>query len=76
MLRQLEKEYDLFFAGQLKAEPFQTSGEVQKLFKLYMNRPFQNAGWQFKFNSLVSRHTALRTVWTRRLRERERGSPR
>lgn len=73
LLKKLEKEYDQFFAGQLRREPAATENTALALIRAYGTRPIQNATLAFKFNSLVARYNSFRTVWTRRLREKEEG---
>jgi hypothetical protein len=73
LLRQLEKEYELFFSGQLRREPAGTENAVLVLIRAYASRPLQNNALAFKYNALVARFNSFKTVWTRRLREREEG---
>jgi hypothetical protein len=73
LLRQLEKEYDKFLCGQERCEPTKTEGQVLALVRAYASRPLQNSTLSFKYNSLVARYNAFRTIWSRRLREREEG---
>jgi len=75
LLRQLEKEYDQFFSGLLRREPAVTENAVLGIMRSYGGRPIQNSSLAFKLNSLVARYNAFRTVWTRRLREKEEGAP-
>jgi len=75
LLRQLEKEYDQFFSGLLRREPAVTENAVLGIMRSYGGRPIQNSSLAFKLNSLVARYNAFRTVWTRRLREKEEGRP-
>jgi hypothetical protein len=73
LLRQLEKEYDQFFCGLLRREPTVTENAVLAIVRAYVGRPIQNPTLGFKYTSLVARYNSFRTVWTRRLREREEG---
>jgi hypothetical protein len=75
LLRQLEKEYDQFFSGQLRREPAATENAALAIMRLYGGRPIQNSSLAFKLNSLAARYNSFRTVWTRRLREKEEGRP-
>lgn len=73
LLRQLEKEYDQFLCGGLRREPAATENAVLAIMRGYAGKPFQNPSLGFKYASLVARYNSYRTVWTRRLREREEG---
>lgn len=73
LLRQLEKEYDQFFSGVLRREPAVTENNVLSIIRAYVNRPIQNSGVAFKYAALVARYNSFKTVWTRRMREREEG---
>jgi hypothetical protein len=73
-LRQLEREYDLFFAGVRKGgEPAKEESAVLAIVKAYASRPLQNPTLAFKYASLVARYNALRANWSRRLRAKEEG---
>jgi hypothetical protein len=73
LLRQLEKEYDQFFCGVLRREPVATESAVQALVRAYASRPLPGNSLTFKYTTLVARYNSFRTVWSRRLREREEG---
>jgi hypothetical protein len=73
LLRQLGREYDLYFAGQQRVPPEKTEKELQAIVGTYASRPIQNSTLGFRYNSLVARYNALRNVWSRRTREREEG---
>jgi hypothetical protein len=73
LLRQLEKEYDQFLCGLLRREPAATENAVLAIVRAYGGRPIQNSSLAFRMNSLVARYNSFRTVWTRRLREKEEG---
>ena len=73
LLRQLEKEYDQFFCGILRREPTGSENAVLAIIRAYVSRPLSNPTLGFKYTSLVARYNSFRTVWTRRMREREEG---
>jgi len=73
LLRKLEKEYDQFFCGLLRREPADTENAVLAIVRGYAGRPIQNPTLGFKYTSLVARYNSFRTVWTRKMREREEG---
>lgn len=73
LLRQLEKEYDRFFCGLERREPTVTENTLLAIVRAYASRPIQNPTLGFKYTSLVARYNSFRTVWTRKLREKEEG---
>ena len=73
LLRQLEKEYDKFFCGLERLEPTKTENAALAIVRAYVGRPINNPTLGFKYNSLVARYNSFRTVWSRKLREREEG---
>jgi len=73
LLRQLEKEYDQFFCGLLRREPTATENTFLAIVRANVGRPIQNPALGFKYTSVVARYNAFRTVWTRKLREKEEG---
>lgn len=72
-LKMLKNEYEQYFMGSRKREPFQLRGEVQKMVTYYANVPIKNTGYRFKFNNLRARFFSLRRHWDRILREIEEG---
>ena len=73
LLRQLEKEYDKLFCGLERREPTAAENSVLAIVRAYAGRPIQNPALGFKYTSLVARYNSFRTVWTRKLREKEEG---
>ena len=72
-LRQLEAEYNMFFAGRLPKPPWETRSRVEALVKQYDRAYIQNYGDRFRFSSLQSRYAAFIDLWDRGLRAREEG---
>ena len=74
-LKQLEAEYNMFFAGRLPRPPWETRGRVEALVKRYDRAYIQNTGDRFRFHTLQSRYAAFVDLWDRGLRAREEGRP-
>ena len=74
-LKQLEAEYNMFFAGRLPRPPWETRGRVDALVKQYDRAHIQNTGARFRFHTLQSRYAAFVDLWDRGLRAREEGRP-
>jgi len=73
LLHQLEKAYDKFFCGLERCEPTAVENSVLAIVRAYVGRPIQNPTLGFKYTSLVARYNSFRTVWSRKLREKEEG---
>ena len=74
-LKQLEAEYNMFFAGRLPRPPWETRGRVEALVKHYDRAHIQNTGDRFRFGTLQARFAAFVDLWDRGLRAREEGRP-
>jgi hypothetical protein len=74
-LKQLEAEYNMFFAGRLPRPPWETRGRVEALVTQYDRAHIQNTGDRFRFTTLQSRFAAFVDLWDRGLRAREEGRP-
>ncbi len=72
-LKRLRIEYEQYFKGSLKREPYQLLGRVQKTITRFASDPPRRTAQKFRFNSLVARFHSLRQLWGRTLRELERG---
>lgn len=72
-LKQLEAEYNMYFAGRLPKPPWETRSRVAALVKQYDRAYIQNYGDRFRFTSLQSRFAAFIDLWDRGLRAREEG---
>jgi hypothetical protein len=74
-LKQLEAEYNMFFAGRLPKPPWDTRSRVEKTVKQFDRAYIQNTGDRFRFHTLQSRFQAFVDLWDRGLRAREEGRP-
>jgi hypothetical protein len=74
-LKQLEAEYNMFFAGRLPKPPWETRSRVTALVKKLDRAPIQNYGERFRFTTLQARYSAFIDLWDRGLRAREEGRP-
>lgn len=72
-LKQLETEYNQYFAGRLARPPWETRSRVEALVKQYDRRHIQNTGERFRFQTIQSRFRTLLDLWDRGLRAREEG---
>jgi hypothetical protein len=74
-LKQLEAEYNMFFAGRLPRPPWETRGRVDALLKRWDRRRIDASVDRFRFQTLQSRYAAFADLWDRGQRAREEGRP-
>lgn len=74
-LKQLEAEYNMFFAGRLPRPPWETRGRVEALLKRWDRRHIDAAVDRFRFQTLQSRYASFVELWDRGQRAREEGRP-
>jgi hypothetical protein len=74
-LKQLEVEYNQFFAGRLPRPPWETRKRVETLVKKWDRGYIQAAADRFQFDTLQRRFQTFIDLWDRGLRAREEGRP-
>jgi hypothetical protein len=74
-LKQLEAEYNMFFAGRLPRPPWETRGRVEALIKKWDRGYIQSATDRFQFETIQRRFQTFVDLWDRGLRAREEGRP-
>jgi hypothetical protein len=74
-LKQLEAEYNMYFAGRLPKPPWETRSRVAAIVKQYDRAYIQNYGDRFRFTTLQTRYHAFIDLWDKGLRAREEGRP-
>jgi hypothetical protein len=72
-LKQLEAEYNMYFAGRLPRPPWETRTRVQTLVKKLDRGYIENAADRFQFDTLQRRFMTFVDLWDRGLRSREQG---
>jgi hypothetical protein len=72
-LKQLEAEYNMFFAGRLPKPPWETRNRVEAIVKQMDRAYIQNTGDRFRFQTLQSRFATFIELWDRGMRAREEG---
>src|SRR5262245_61790296 len=72
-LKQLEAEYNMYFAGRLPRPPWETRNRVQALVKKWDRAHIQSAGDRFQFDTLQRRFMKFIELWDRGLKSREEG---
>jgi hypothetical protein len=74
-LKQLEAEYNMFFAGRLPRPPWETRKRVEAMLKRWDRRRIETSGDRFRFQTIQARFASFSDLWDRGLRAREEGRP-
>ena len=74
-LKQLEAEYNMFFAGRLPRPPWETRARVEALLKRWDRGVIESSVDRFRFQTLQSRFATFVELWDRGQRAREEGRP-
>src|SRR5918994_1375479 len=74
-LKQLEAEYNMFFAGRSPRPPWQTRARVEAMVKRWDRGIIETSADRFRFQTLQARFAAFVDLWDRGLRAREEGRP-
>jgi hypothetical protein len=74
-LKQLEAEYNMFFAGRLARPPWETRARVEAIVRQYDRAHIPNTADRFRFVTLQSRFSAFVDLWDRGMKAREEGRP-
>jgi hypothetical protein len=72
-LRDLIRDWERFFAGDLKVPPQAKHERIERRLRLLSGETIQRRAEQFKLENLQHRFMAYAANWTRMLREREEG---
>jgi hypothetical protein len=73
-VEQLKMEYEQYFCGMVKREPYKLRDEVQKIVTRWSTTTINNTMYKFRFRSLVARYGSMRGYWDRCLREIDEGT--
>ena len=72
-LRKLKIEFDIYFNGGSKRPPYDMKNRVDAVFKRIGDDRTLTFAQRFRYNTLMSRHTAFRELWRRMVQGREEG---
>src|SRR5262245_33921919 len=72
-LKQLEAEYNMFFAGRMPRPPWETRTRVAAIVKRMDRTYIQSVADRFQFENLQRRYQTFIDLWDRGLRAREEG---
>lgn len=73
LIRQLQIEWEKFFAGVERRPPNDLQKRVEGLVRTHAYTEMRNMGDRFRYQSLTSRFTTFNELWNKRLRAREEG---
>ena len=74
-LKQLEAEYNGFFAGRITRPPLETRRRVETLIKRWDRAVIEASADRFRFQTLQTRFVKFTQLWDRGQRAREEGRP-
>jgi hypothetical protein len=72
-IRRLKIEYDVFFNGGTKREPYDTKNRVETMMKRLGDERSLTFAQRYQYNALMARYTSFRELWRRTLKGREEG---
>lgn len=72
-IRQLQIEWDKFFAGVERRPPNDLQKRVEGLVRRHAYTEMRNMGDRFRYQSLTSKFNTFNELWNKRLRAREEG---
>jgi hypothetical protein len=74
-LRQLQIEWEKFFAGTERKPPGDMRTRVEALIRQYAYAEIRNNGDRYRYQSLSTRYSTMNELWNKRLRAMEEGRP-
>ena len=74
-IRQLQIEWEKFFAGTEKKPPVDLRTRVEKLLRQYAFGEIRNNTERFRYMNLTARYNTFNELWNKRLRAVEEGRP-
>ena len=72
LMDQLKREYDLYFAGARKRQPFDLKMQLERMMRKWRTTNIQKLELTFRLNTLQSRYAALTDVWDKIFKRREK----
>ncbi len=74
-LRQLQVEWEKFFAGAERRAPTALQAKVEALIRQYAYTEIRGATERFRYQGLAGRYSSFSELWNKRLRALEEGRP-
>ncbi|MEE8556477.1 MAG: MXAN_5187 C-terminal domain-containing protein [Myxococcota bacterium] len=73
-IKRLRLEYEQYFLGILKREPWVLKSDVQRRMNAYLSHPPTRSREKFRFNTLCARYQSYRALWSRTMQQIENGT--
>ena len=74
-IRQLQIEWEKFFAGVERKPPSELKARVEALIRRNFDAEIRNNAERFRYQSLTARYNTFNELWSKRLRALEEGRP-
>lgn len=74
-IRQLQIEWEKFFAGVERKPPTELRSRVEALIRRNANEEIRNNADRFRYQNLIARYSTFAELWNKRLRALEEGRP-
>lgn len=71
MLDLLKREYDLYFVGARKRQPYEMKSQIERLLRKWRGSNIQKLELQFRLTTLNSKYNSMVDVWEKILKRRE-----
>lgn len=72
-IKRLKVQYDMFFTGALKRQPYELRRQIDQSIRSFSISPLKKYHHRFHLNTLVGRYNALCEFWNKQLRSFEEG---
>jgi hypothetical protein len=75
LFRQLQIEWEKFFAGTEKKPPVELRTRIEAIIKRYAYAEIRNNAERFRYQAIASRYNTFNELWNKRMRAIEEGRP-
>jgi hypothetical protein len=75
LFRQLQIEWEKFFAGTEKKPPAELRTRIEGIIKRYAYAEIRNNAERFRYQAIASRYNTFNELWNKRMRAIEEGRP-
>ncbi len=71
LLEQIKREYDLYFVGVRKRQPFEMRSQIERLLRKWRSSTIQKVEYTFRLTTLNSKYNSMVDVWEKIMKRRE-----
>jgi len=68
-IMELKVQYEQFFMGVVKREPYKLRLDAERMIREYAQQPPQNTGHKFKYNTITAKFNSYRSYWDKTLKQ-------